>query len=662
MFADSELVEQLLLHLPNYVFWKDSNSIYLGCNHNFASLIGLTSPHDIIGYTDDRIYSLQEDALISRTEDQKIVATGESITNKKVTLSFTNNEKRTYLANKKLIRSYKSNSSIILCTLIDLAKDMPSDHTSEHCFKAPPHLDPVFNSLEAVITAMPCNVYWLDKECILRGGNRNLAAMFNLNSAAELAGLTYDQMEELGQWTEGQGKIFKAAEIEIINTGNSQFNIDEPSLMVNGFRRYYMSNKVPFYNKEKEIVGVIGISVDITSMKLAELILRESKEIAEAMVDSQKEFIATMSHDIRIPLAGISVIASMIARDIDIPSKQEAAQSIMKANNALLELLNDIIKNSKNSFNSNNSIIKFEIKKLVNYIEMLLMPLSKSKNIELNFHYDTDIPQYLIGDKLRIYRILLNLISNSIKFTNIGQVDVSIETENISNKEIILKIIVSDTGSGIPVNEQQKILSEPTSISTVFSEMNGDHGLGFFIIKKFISDLKGQLDIKTKADKGSTFICTIPLQKVPVIYQDENIFDNPHKDSSPTSIDYRYKVLAIEDSHLAQLAIVHQLEELNCSATLAHNGVQAIEYIEKNDYDIVITDINLPDKHGIELIKEVRKHDREHNKKTLVIVLTADISFAESHVEIGADKIFIKPLNLDEMKAFLAQQAISFDK
>ena len=408
MFFDAELVEQLMLHLPNYVFWKDSKLIYRGCNYSFLKLIGLDSPEQIMGHTDNEIPWLKDSAQEYQSEDREILKTGKPIIGKKITIKFGSDDEKTYLLDKIPIYDKKLNSSSILGTLIDITDQEKFNHELEQAMQiqqvylatlnqevtgqtyqgmsVKEYADQIRNYLESIIAHMPGNVYWLNRECILLGGNNNLASMFGLKSRLELVGLNYEQMAKLAHWTQGQDESFKKAELEVMETGIPKLNIEEPPVIINGEAKYYMSNKVPLYNKQQEIIGVVGISLDVTDKKLSEIALYKAKELAEAANQSKSEFISNMSHDIRTPLAGLLGMGKIVKQEVSSQRGKEAAQNLIKAATILLDLLNSVIEFSKlESGELAICGVKFSMRQLIDDFCILVIPSAQEKNIKLRY-------------------------------------------------------------------------------------------------------------------------------------------------------------------------------------------------------------------------------------------------------------------------------------
>lgn len=693
MFFSPELVEQLILHLPNPVFWKDNNFIYRGCNYNFLKLFRLDSPNQIIGHTDNEIPWLKDLAQVNLAEDREILENGRSIVGKRVSLKLLDNEERVYLLDKIPLYDEKLNATTILGTLTDITTQEKFSNELDQAMQiqkaylatlnqevtgqfhgemsVAEYADQIRNYLESIIAYMPGNVYWLNRDCILLGGNDNLAKMFGLKSRADLVGLDYEQMTKLANWTEGQGESFKQAELKVMASGIPRFNVEEPPVIINGETRYYMSNKVPLFNKQKEIIGVVGISLDVTDKKLSEIAIYQ-KELAEAASKSKSEFIANMSHDIRTPLTGLLGMAKIIQQEVSSEKGKEATENLLIAANTLLELHNSIIEFSKlESGELSVCDAKFSLKALVDGLVALTLPAAQEKGINLQIDYDERIPNSLIGDKTRIHRILLNLVGNAIKFTQVGGVNIFIKLAKITDKDVILKLIVKDTGIGIPQDKQQIIFSRFSRLSPSYTGIYKGYGLGLSIVKQFVSELDGEIDVVSKEGEGSTFTCILPLKRALLDEADDQelkvgsaIFDVELKEQpiiQEKKPDFKLKelqraegqaqdqlrVLVVEDNKLAQLAATHQLEQIGCAVDIAGNGEDGLSLAMTNHYDLIFMDIGLPDKSGCEVTAEIRKWEKDKGKHTPIVALTAhvDKSNRQECLVVGMEDVLTKPLD-----------------
>ncbi len=280
------------------------------------------------------------------------------------------------------------------------------------------------SSFETMIAYLPGNVYWMDRNCIHIGCNDNVLKMTGL-SKNQYIGKTYEELAELAGWTHGEAQSFKKDDLEVLTTGLPKRNIEEPLLRhVDGSFHYYLTSRVPMLSQKGDIIGVAGISVDITERKKMEEDLLQSKEKAKAANLAKSAFITNMSHDIRTPLSGIIGMADMLEKEGDSTKDREYGHTILETSDRLLSLLNDILEivSADEAREENINFITFNLLERINHVRELFLSSSQIKNLALSANISPDLPEYIVSDRIKVDRILLNLISNALKFTNQGHV------------------------------------------------------------------------------------------------------------------------------------------------------------------------------------------------------------------------------------------------
>ena len=266
---------------------------------------------------------------------------------------------------------------------------------------------------QKIISCMPNNVYWLNRECITQGCNKNVLKLVGLRSLDEFVGITYEEMGKLAGWTEGQAESFKRDDMEVMSTGVAKFNVEEPPLYdEKGNPVYYMSSRVPIFDDKHEAIGIVGISVDITELKRAEESLKQAKEAAEAANKAKTEFLENMRHDVRTPLTGIVGFANIIKDEADNQKMREYANNLIASSHALLDLMNEVLEAVKVSSGEIPILTKkFDLRKKLQEVINLHQAKARYKKIDLSFEYDKNLPTYFIGDPVRIHRIVLELVA-----------------------------------------------------------------------------------------------------------------------------------------------------------------------------------------------------------------------------------------------------------
>ena len=270
---------------------------------------------------------------------------------------------------------------------------------------------------EDIIGCMPGNVYWFDKNVIAVGCNKNVLNMFGLKSSNEFKGLTFEAMGKIGKWSEEATQSFKQDTLEVLLSGEACLNVEEPPIPHSDGRLiYFLSNRVPIFDRKNNVIGVVGISIDITERKEMEISLLEAKEAAEVANHTKTIFMENMSHDFKTPLNGIYGVVQLLKDREDLPEDiKELVDAQYKSIVRLNKLVNSIL--DFNRISSGKITLQEEELNLFDILDSIAHNLSyqtKDKNVKLNIHYPPSIPHYLISDSYAVTSILMNLLSNAV--------------------------------------------------------------------------------------------------------------------------------------------------------------------------------------------------------------------------------------------------------
>lgn len=312
---------------------------------------------------------------------------------------------------------------------------------------------------------------------------------------------------------------YRQNDLEVMKTGKELIK-EEAFTLANGKILIQLSSKRPLREENGDIVGIVGNTVDITYLKKIEEELRDAKERAEIANGIKTEFIRNMEHDIRTPFNGVWGLANYLWRHEIDSQKKELLANITNCAKELLDYCNGILDYSKNEFGSLPiSERKFNIRKLIDSVITIEAPPARIKDLNLKLDYDDKIPQILVGDSYRLSRVLINLVSNAIKFTQRGLITLTVKLAKQQDKRnIIMQFIVDDTGMGIPQEKQDFIYEKFTRITPSNKGIYTGIGLGLRIVKQFVDEMEGEIDLKSEMGKGSSFMCTLPF-KLPLLDQ-----------------------------------------------------------------------------------------------------------------------------------------------
>jgi len=399
-------------------------------------------------------------------------------------------------------------------------------------------------------------------------------------------------------------------------------------------------------------IGLGNVSMDITRRTIINNELIEAKEEAQKLSGFKDQFLANMSHEIRTPLNGILGFTKILLRS-DITKKQkEQLTAIKVSSDILLVVINDILDLAKiEAGKMTLEIAELKVSDVINSIISIFKLRIAEKELKLNTYYDKNIPEWLIGDSLLINQILINLIGNAIKFTKIGgAISLNVNLLKQDDEKVILKISVSDTGIGIAPDKIKNIFDPFIQSNIDTARKYGGSGLGLNIVKQLINLMKGTITVKSQLHIGSTFTLTIPLIKTTIteIKIDQTVSNN-NKLALVTQLKglEKVKILIVDDMVVNQLLAQTILEDIGFETEVATNGQFAIELLEKNNYDIILMDLQMPEMNGWEATQYIRSNMKPPKATIPIIALTADVTKnnADKCKEAGMDDYVSKPIN-----------------
>jgi len=415
------------------------------------------------------------------------------------------------------------------------------------------------------------------------------------------------------------------------------------------------------YKDDREnILGVVIVARDVTEQKrianelieakvfaeLATGIAEEEKrnaekatKIAENAMKAKQQFLSNMSHEIRTPMNAIIGFTKVVMKTGLSEKQKEYLSAIKLSGDALIVLINDILDLAKvDAGKMTFEKVPFKLSASISAMLHVFETKIQEKNLELITKYDDTIPKVLLGDPVRLHQIILNLISNAVKFTNKGQITVSVCLLNEDEEKVAIEFSVLDTGIGIPENKINTIFENFQQASNDTSRLYGGTGLGLAIVKQLVELQGGTIAVKSKVDKGSTFSFILSFQKTTIeVGVKAKILE---LDSEINSI----KVLVVEDIPLNQLLMKTLLDDFGFERDIAENGKIAIEKLKKESYDVILMDLQMPVMNGFEATKYIRN---TMNLKIPIIALTADVTTVDlaKCKEVGMNDYIAKPVD-----------------
>lgn len=368
-----------------------------------------------------------------------------------------------------------------------------------------------------------------------------------------------------------------------------------------------------------------------------------AKEKAEEASILKSQFVSTISHELRTPLYGVVGITNMLLDEHKELANSPHLSSLKFSARYLLSLVNDILQINKIEDNRINlESLTFNISDEINMIKSSLSFMAKTNDNVINVNIDPNIPEYLIGDKLRLSQIIMNLVSNALKFTKNGEVNVNVNLVKVEGKSHFLEFKIQDNGIGIHATDQEKIFDKFVQVSRKETDYQGT-GLGLSIVKQLLGLFDSDISLVSTLGKGTSFKFVIAFEFNPE--RTTEIINNIKVDLSSTQT---VNVLVVEDNHINQVITRKTIEKNNYKCSVVDNGYAALEILEKENFDVILMDINMPLINGFETTRKIRLK----GISIPIVALTAfdKTEITEEALSAGINDIIIKPF--DSIKLF----------
>jgi signal transduction histidine kinase/AmiR/NasT family two-component response regulator len=382
--------------------------------------------------------------------------------------------------------------------------------------------------------------------------------------------------------------------------------------------------------------------------------LRQAKETAEAASRAKGEFLANMSHEIRTPMNGILGMTSLAMEATSVEEQQEYLALVKASGESLLQLINDILDLSKiEAGKLELESIPFDPRQLVADVMKLIEWRAAQKALALDWHVAREVPVALNGDPMRLRQILLNLLSNALKFTDAGKIAVRMMVQDSlpdADGAILLGITVTDTGVGIPAEKHDAIFENFTQADGSTTRKYGGTGLGLAITAHLVDLMGGRIAVDSTPGQGSTFQITVRLAPAPAVPRELP----PRAETAEAP---RLSVLLAEDNAVNQLLARRLLEQAGHTVTPVGNGREALEMLERHRFDVVLMDIQMPELDGLAATAAIRAAERNTGRHQTIIAMTAHAlkGDRERCMEAGMDGYLSKPITPQQLHAVLRE-------
>jgi signal transduction histidine kinase/DNA-binding response OmpR family regulator/HPt (histidine-containing phosphotransfer) domain-containing protein len=528
--------------------------------------------------------------------------------------------------------------------------------------------------LQAVLDAVPSMISWIGSDLRYRGMNQYMASSLGADPS-DCVG------KELG-FMSTDGDVFPTFVREFFASSNlsATRELTFPVKVVksangataaNSEHRTHLVIAQKYNNNDEAVFAGVDISerkqLELAMLRVNEELemrvtertaeLSQAKDLAEAASQAKTTFLANMSHELRTPLNGILGLASLMSGAENLTPKQnEYLKMTRSSGETLLQIINDILDISKiEAEKLELEVIPFDIRALINETVQFFVPSAQVKGLELAAELPDTMPSALMGDPVRLKQIITNFIGNALKFTHHGSITVSVETMEMNMEEVMLECSVRDTGIGIAQDKIGRLFQSFTQVDPSFTRKYGGTGLGLSIARQLAERMDGEVRCDSVEGQGSTFTFTARLKHYAGTRAAAAQGDQAQQDAFFALIATRpIAVLVAEDSTVNQIVITETLTadgSGNCTVVVANNGEEAVFAMQKQAFDLILMDVQMPKMDGLAATTIIRSQERALKQRQNIIGLTAHATQhdREMCLEAGMDDVVTKPIVFERL-------------
>ncbi len=647
--SSKDYLDKIINSISDPIFVKDRQHRLVLVNDAACKLFG-RSREDIIGRTAYDLFPTKEMADISWQKDEEVFITGIENVNEE-TNTYAPGITLTVLVKKTL---YTDNAGNQL--LVGITRDITDRKNAEEALKESER------RLEDIIDFLPDATFVIDKGGRVIAWNHAIEAMTGIKAADMIGKGNYEYaLPFYGErrpilidimLRSNDGDI--ASMYEHIESRDETGTLIGEAYMPNMGRGevYLLGSAAVLYDSAGNIFGAIESIRDITERRRAEKDLERAKEAAEAAVRSKSEFLANMSHEIRTPLNAVVGLTGLLLNADLTPEQRDYVEIVRSSGNSLLSVINDILDYSK--IDGGKMELERQPFDLRNCIEIsldLVSGTAAEKGLALRYFLDDNLPPTIMGDVTRLRQVLVNLLSNAVKFTNKGRVEVLVAGYLLLDGRFEIHFSVKDTGIGISEAKLDRLFKSFSQIDSSTTRKYGGTGLGLAISKRLVELMAGHIWVESEVGAGSTFHFTIPAEAATLkpVYSEVTSAKQP---TNPGRVS-QLRILLAEDNHVNQKVALQMLKKLGYSADVAANGLEVLQAMERQSYDIVLMDIQMPEMDGIDTARKIRERWPNNGPKIIALTAYALDGDRERCIQAGMDDYISKPIQIEELRSVL---------
>ncbi|SMP54594.1 PAS domain S-box protein [Anoxynatronum buryatiense] len=427
------------------------------------------------------------------------------------------------------------------------------------------------------------------------------------------------------------------------------YDMELPYTTRKGDKIWIRTSAEPVIEKGR-VTRVIGTFMDITQRKSVEEELKKARDEAQKANEAKSRYLANMSHEIRNPMNAVIGMTHLALQTQLTPQQAAYLNRIDQSAKALLELINDVLDLSKiEAGKMELESAPVDMEALVEQVKAVVETLAREKSLAIQFHMAPDVPRTVKGDAVRLSQVLINLMSNGVKFTETGSVSLSVRTGgSLKSGEEKLVFIVEDTGIGMTPLQMKHLFDPFRQGETSTTRRFGGTGLGLSICRHLADLMGGELLVKSEPGQGSTFqfSVTLPLDTASETSNEAVGMTTPEE--MPESLE-ELRVLVVEDQEVNQMVARGILENWGIAVSVASNGYEALEMIKTDSYDLVLMDIRMPGMSGLTAVRRIRQHDQWRDLPVIAMTAEAMSGNREESLAAGMNDHVPKPIDPEQL-------------
>jgi PAS domain S-box-containing protein len=502
--------------------------------------------------------------------------------------------------------------------------------------------------LRALIDNVPDFMYVKDVESRFVVANSSLARSIGVPDHEQLLGKT-----DRDFYAKELADAYLQDDQNVMRTKQPLFAREEECINERGDNIFLLTTKVPLLDNHGEVTGIAGVGRDITARRKAEHAMQRARETAEAASQAKSEFLANMSHEIRTPLNGVIGMTDL-ALDTDLTAEQrEYLETVKMSSDSLLSVINDILDFSKiEAGKIDLEAVDFNLRDCLEMTLKTLALRTDEKGLELLCEIAPEVPEVVQGDSSRLRQVLVNLVGNAIKFTDKGEVALSVQLEIKDGDDHLLRFTVSDTGIGIPIEKQRLIFDPFTQADTSTTRKYGGTGLGLTISSRLVNMMDGKIWVGSEIGRGTQFHFTAQFKHA----------DGKTRIEAVTSPEILrgIKVLVTDDNATNRRILEGMLKRWDMQAKSVESGDEALAELSAaatagEPYVLILTDMHMPRMDGFQLVERIRQMPKLSTASIIMLTSSASRGDAARCKGLGVSAYLPKPIRLSELREAIAR-------